>query len=104
MRQEPLLFILDEPTASLDAPSEAAILERYMLRARQLTARTGAITVIVPIGSRRVAGADQVLVPDAGHILEAGSHAELLGLGGRNAELYDIQATGYAMPRWQGSS
>ena len=34
MRQEPLLFVLDEPTASLDAPSEQEIFERYMARAR----------------------------------------------------------------------
>jgi ATP-binding cassette subfamily B protein len=97
MRQDPLLFILDEPTASLDAPSESAILERYMVRARQLAARTGAITVVVSHRFSTVTGADQILVLHAGKIVEAGTHAELLAAGGRYAGLYRLHATAYAM-------
>ncbi|MFF2144604.1 hypothetical protein [Kitasatospora sp. NPDC058190] len=71
MRREPLLFVLDEPTASLDAPSEQEIFQRQMARARELAARTGAITVIV-------------------------SRQELLARQGCYAELYGIQATACA--------
>lgn len=97
MRQDPLLFVLDEPTASLDAPSESAILERYMVRARHLAARTGAITVVVSHRFSTVTGADQILVLHAGRIVEAGTHAELLASGDRYAGLYRIHATAYAM-------
>jgi ABC-type multidrug transport system fused ATPase/permease subunit len=97
MRQEPLLFVLDEPTASLDAPSEHAILERYMQRARALAAQTGAITVIVSHRFSTVTGADQILVLDGGRLVEHGTHDELLALGGRYAGLYGIQATAYTL-------
>lgn len=97
MRTEPLLFVLDEPTASLDAPSEHAILERYMERARVLARRTGAITVVVSHRFSTVTGADQILVLDAGRIVEAGTHAELMALDGRYAHLYGIQATAYTL-------
>jgi ATP-binding cassette subfamily B protein len=96
MRAEPLLFLLDEPTASLDAPSEHAIFTRYMVRARELAARTGAVTVIVSHRFSTVTGADLILVLDGGTLVESGTHAELMASGGRYAELYGIQATAYA--------
>ena len=96
MRRRPLLFVLDEPTASLDAPSEHAIFQRYMTRARELASRTGAITVIVSHRFSTVTGADQILVLEEGRLVESGSHADLLGNGGRYADLYGIQATAYA--------
>ncbi|MFC0531776.1 ABC transporter ATP-binding protein [Phytohabitans kaempferiae] len=96
MRTEPLLFVLDEPTASLDAHSEHAIFERYMARARELAARTGAITVIVSHRFSTVTDADLILVLDKGRLVESGSHAELMARGGRYAELYGIQATAYS--------
>jgi ABC-type multidrug transport system fused ATPase/permease subunit len=96
MRPEPLLFVLDEPTASLDAPSEHAIFERYMTRARELAARTGAITVIVSHRFSTVTGADQIIVLDKGRLVEIGRHEDLLAAGGRYAELYGLQATAYA--------
>ncbi|NUT22965.1 MAG: ABC transporter ATP-binding protein [Hamadaea sp.] len=95
MRTDPLLLILDEPTASLDAPSEQAIFERYMARARQLAERTKAITVIVSHRFSTVTGADLILVLDRGRLTELGTHAELLRMGGTYAELYRIQATAY---------
>lgn len=96
MRRTPLLFVLDEPTASLDAPSEHAIFERYMARARELSARTGTITVIVSHRFSTVTDADLILVLHAGRIAESGTHDELLALGGRYAQLYGIQAKAYA--------
>lgn len=96
MRAQPLLFVLDEPTASLDAPSEHAIFERYMDRARQLATRTGAITVIVSHRFSTVTGADLILVLEQGRLVESGTHQELLARHGRYADLYGIQATAYA--------
>lgn len=96
MRGDPLLFVLDEPTASLDAPSEEAIFRRYMERARGHAARTGAVTVIVSHRFSTVAGADLILVMDRGRVAESGTHAQLLASGGRYAELYGIQARAYA--------
>ncbi|NUP51162.1 MAG: ABC transporter ATP-binding protein [Catenulispora sp.] len=96
MRPEPLLFILDEPTASLDAPSEQEIFQRHMARARELGARTGAVTVIVSHRFSTVTGADLILVLDKGRLTEAGPHEELMALDGRYADLYGIQADAYA--------
>jgi ATP-binding cassette, subfamily B, bacterial len=96
MRTHPLLFLLDEPTASLDAPSEHSIFQRYMDRAHDLAARTGAITVIVSHRFSTVTGADLILVLGDGRLLEAGTHAELSAAGGRYAELYGMQAAAYA--------
>lgn len=96
MRDEPLLFVLDEPTASLDAPSEHAIFVRYMARARDLAERTGAVTLVVSHRFSTVAGADLILVMDQGRLVEQGTHDDLLAAGGRYADLYSIQATAYA--------
>lgn len=96
MRPEPLLFVLDEPTASLDAPSEQEIFQRHMARAREVGARTGAITVIVSHRFSTVTGADRILVLDQGRLVESGSHDELMALDGRYADLYGIQADAYA--------
>ena len=99
MREDPLLFVLDEPTASLDAPSEQEIFQRHMARARELAGRTGAVTVIVSHRFSTVAGADLILVLDGGRLIESGTHAQLAAIpGGRYADLYGIQASAYAAP------
>jgi ABC-type multidrug transport system fused ATPase/permease subunit len=95
LRPEPLLFVLDEPTASLDAVSEQEIFERYMRRARTVAARSGAITLIVSHRFSTVAGADLIVVLSGGRVAEVGTHDDLLALGGRYADLYGIQATAY---------
>jgi ATP-binding cassette subfamily B protein len=95
MRTDPLLFVLDEPTASLDAPSEHQIFQRYLVRARELASRTGAITIIVSHRFSTVTGADHILVLHQGRLVEQGGHHELLAAGGRYADLYNIQATAY---------
>ncbi|MFC8848849.1 MULTISPECIES: ABC transporter ATP-binding protein [unclassified Micromonospora] len=97
MRPEPLLFLLDEPTASLDAPSEQEIFDRQLERSRRCAAATNAVTVIVSHRFSTVTGADLILTLHRGRLVEAGSHRELLAVpGGRYAALYRIQAEAYA--------
>ncbi len=96
MRTDPVLLVLDEPTAALDAPSEHDIFVQYMQRARALARTTGTVTVIVSHRFSSVAEADQIIVLDHGRVLEAGSHQQLLVQNGRYAELYGIQAKAYS--------
>lgn len=95
MRPEPLLFLLDEPTASLDAPSENAVFESYTARARQIAAATGAVTVIVSHRFSTVAGADLILVMKDGRLVESGSHDALMEAEGLYAELFNVHADSY---------
>ena len=94
MRDLPLLLILDEPTASLDAITEAALFERY-LSARQLASRSGAITLLVSHRFSTVRMADLIVVLDHGRITASGDHASLIRAGGLYAELYELQARAY---------
>jgi len=96
MRPAPLLFVLDEPTASLDAPSEHAIFERYMRRAREIAEHSGGITLVVSHRFSTVAGADLILVMEGGQLAECGTHEQLLAANARYAALYSLQATAYA--------
>jgi ATP-binding cassette subfamily B protein len=95
MRPEPLLLVLDEPTAALDAPSEHALFERYAGAARRSAAANGGITVLVSHRFSTVRLADRILVLEDGRIGEAGSHGDLVALGGRYAALYEMQAGRY---------
>jgi ATP-binding cassette subfamily B protein len=95
MRAEPLLLVLDEPTASLDAPTEHRLFERFHGAARQVAQRTGGITVLISHRFSTVRMADLILVVADGHIAEAGDHASLVAAGGLYAELYDLQARAY---------
>ncbi len=94
MRDVPLLLILDEPTASLDAITEAALFERY-LAARKLASQAGAITLLVSHRFSTVRMADLIVVLDKGRIAASGDHASLLRAGGLYAELYEMQARSY---------
>lgn len=95
MRRTPLLVVLDEPTASLDAPTEAALFERYAAAARNLAAAQGTITLLVSHRFSTVRTADLILVLEDGLVVEHGSHTELLARGGTYAELFDLQARAY---------
>jgi ATP-binding cassette subfamily B protein len=94
MRREPILRILDEPTAALDAATEHQLFDRYAAAARA-GRRSGTITILVTHRFSTVAAADLVVVLDHGRVIEQGTHTELLARGGRYAELYELQAAGY---------
>jgi ATP-binding cassette, subfamily B, bacterial len=94
MRDEPLLTMLDEPTAALDAETEHQLFERYASRAREHR-RGGAMTILVSHRFSTVRMADLIVVLDGSHVAEVGSHDELVAAGGRYCELYQIQARGY---------
>lgn len=95
MRERPLLLILDEPTASLDAQAEHDLFERYAQAAKQTTAEAGTITILVSHRFSTVRMADLIVVLENGRVTGAGSHEELLAAGGLYAELYALQAGQY---------
>jgi ATP-binding cassette subfamily B protein len=94
MRERPLLLVLDEPTAALDAETEHALFERYAAAARS----GSGITLLVSHRFSTVRMADLIVVLDGARLVEVGSHAELLARGGQYAELYGIQAAAYRDP------
>jgi ATP-binding cassette subfamily B protein len=95
MRTAPLLVVLDEPTASLDAPTEHALFERFAGAARRAAAHSGAITVLISHRFSTVRMADLILVVAGGRIAEIGDHAALIRAGGVYAELYELQRRAY---------
>jgi ATP-binding cassette subfamily B protein len=94
MRERPLLLVLDEPTAALDAETEHALFERFAVASRHAK-EDGRITVLVSHRFSTVRMADLIVVIDDGKVVEHGSHEELMALGGLYAELYGIQARAY---------
>ena len=95
MRDEPLLLLLDEPTAALDAETEHALFERYAEAVRQEGDGRGRITILVSHRFSTVRMADLIVVLDGARVAEAGTHDELMARGGPYSELYEIQATSY---------
>ena len=95
MRADPLLLMLDEPTAALDAETEHALFERFASGAREAN-DNGRVTVLVSHRFSTVRMADLIVVLDGARVVEVGSHAELMGRRGTYAELYSIQAESYA--------
>ncbi len=94
MRDEPLLLVLDEPTAALDAETEHALFERYAAAMHSSTS-SGRITILVSHRFSTVRMADLIVVLDGARLVEMGSHDELMAKRGQYAELYGIQAAAY---------
>ncbi len=82
---DPAVLLLDEATSSLDSESEALIQDG--LRAL----RSGRTTFVIAHRLSTIMSADQILVLEAGEIVERGTHRELLAAGGRYRQLYDKQ-------------
>ena len=96
MRDHPLLLVLDEPTAALDAETEHALFERYAQAAGSNgQVDDGRITILVSHRFSTVRMADLIVVLDGARAVEVGSHEELMARGGHYAELYGIQAAAY---------
>jgi ATP-binding cassette subfamily B protein len=83
------ILILDEPTAALDAQAEFELFQRL----RALTRGRTAIFISHRFSTVRLA--DRILVIENGSLVEAGTHAQLMGLGGRYARLFSLQAAAY---------
>jgi subfamily B ATP-binding cassette protein MsbA len=82
---DPRILILDEATSSLDSESEALIQDGL----RRL--RHGRTSFVIAHRLSTIRTADQILVLDGGRIVERGTHAELMELGGRYRQLHDRQ-------------
>lgn len=103
MRDDPVLLVLDEPTAALDAETEHALFERYASAARgsangagdAARPENGRITILVSHRFSTVRMADLIVVMDGARVVEVGSHEALMRRAGKYAELYEIQAAAY---------
>ena len=89
MRSRADILVLDEPTAAMDAQAEAEVFEHFRQLARER------ITILISHRFSTVRMADQIVVVNSGHIVERGSHEELMQLNGRYAHLFTLQARGY---------
>jgi ATP-binding cassette subfamily B protein len=87
MLKNPPLLLLDEATSALDAESERSV------QAALESAMRGRTTLVIAHRLATVQQADRILVLDHGRLVEQGSHAELVKLGGIYARLAELQFT-----------
>lgn len=87
--REAQILILDEPTAALDARAEYAVFERF----NELTESKMALFISHRFSTVRMAG--RIIVLENGGIIEEGNHDRLMAIGGRYAEMFQLQAASY---------
>ena len=89
MRSEADILVLDEPTAAMDAASEAAIFDHFRSESHNK------MTILISHRFSTVRAADQIIVIHDGEIVEHGNHESLLASNGQYASLFRLQAKGY---------
>ncbi len=89
MRSEADILVLDEPTAAMDAASEAAIFDHFRSESHNK------MTILISHRFSTVRAADQIIVIHDGEIVEHGNHESLLASNGQYASLFKLQAKGY---------
>jgi ATP-binding cassette subfamily B protein len=89
MRTQAEILVLDEPTSSMDAETEAQVFEHFSSLTRDK------IVVLISHRFSTVRQADIIVVLDQGEIIEQGTHAELMARQGRYAALFELQARPY---------
>ncbi len=87
--RDPRVLILDEPTSSIDAESEAKIFEKLEQLPKDRT------VILISHRFSTVRQANRICVIEDGRLAELGTHEELLALGGTYARLFNLQARGY---------
>ncbi|MDQ0689335.1 ABC transporter ATP-binding protein [Arthrobacter sp. W4I7] len=91
------VLVLDEPTTGLDAQSEHALLEAL------LRVASGRTTVIITHRMAAAMAADEIVVLDAGRVVERGTHHRLIARGGLYSEMCRLQGIAGSRPTWNGS-
>jgi ATP-binding cassette subfamily B protein len=89
MRSDADILVLDEPTAAMDASSEAAIFDHFR------SVSSNKMTILISHRFSTVRAAEKIIVIHEGAILEEGDHESLIELGGQYAHLFNLQARGY---------
>jgi ABC-type multidrug transport system fused ATPase/permease subunit len=89
MRERAEILVLDEPTSSMDAETEIRVFDRFRALTREK------IVILISHRFSTVRQADTIAVMENGVITEQGNHEELMALGGRYAELFELQASAY---------
>jgi ATP-binding cassette, subfamily B, bacterial len=92
------VLVLDEPTTGLDAQSEHALLEAL------LQAASGRTTVIITHRMAAAMAADEIIVLDAGRVVERGTHHRLIAAGGLYSAMCRLQGITGLRPTWKGTS
>jgi ATP-binding cassette, subfamily B, bacterial len=87
--RESQVLILDEPTAALDAKAEYEVFERF----NELT--VGKMALFISHRFSTVRMAERIIVLEDGAIAEEGNHQQLMALGGRYSEMFELQAASY---------
>ncbi|MFD7127262.1 MULTISPECIES: ABC transporter ATP-binding protein [Streptomyces] len=95
MRTDPLLLLLDEPAAALDAAAEHALFERFAAGSAVVGATSGAVTLFVSHRFSTVRLAQRIIVLGGGRVIETGTHEALMAEQGAYHEMFTLQADAY---------